>query len=40
VLEFHSPGGSEFDRLMTDWISHSVRIRGGGSVETAFGTKV
>jgi hypothetical protein len=38
VLQFSS-NGSEFDRFMTNWMQRSVRVKGGGDVQVAFGFK-
>ena len=37
-LHFASTGSSEFDRFMFNWITRSVRTKGGGDVQVAFGT--
>jgi hypothetical protein len=37
VLELQPTGTSAFDRFMADWLSDAARVRGGGSLEVAFG---
>jgi hypothetical protein len=37
VLEIQPTGTSAFDRFMADWLSDAARVRGGGSLEVAFG---
>lgn len=36
-LEIAASGDAEFDKFMINWIRNKVRIKGGGSVQTAFG---
>jgi hypothetical protein len=36
-LEVSSGGSSEFDQFMTGWLRKHVRVKGGGSVQHAFG---
>jgi hypothetical protein len=38
VLEV-APSGNAFDRFMTDWLTDSVQVKGGGDVQVAFGTR-
>jgi hypothetical protein len=37
TLEVKSHGASDFDRFMMTWMERSVRVKGGGDVQTAFG---
>jgi phage-related protein len=37
VLEIRGVGGGKLDRAFTDWLTESVRIKGGGNVQVAFG---
>jgi hypothetical protein len=37
VLELRPSGSSKFDAFMADWLSDAARVRGGGSLEVAFG---
>jgi hypothetical protein len=39
VLQFQPTGSSEFDRFMTSWLTKSVQVKGGGSVQVAFGSE-
>ena len=38
TLQVSSTGQSDFDRFMTTWLQKSVTVRGGGSVQAAWGT--
>jgi hypothetical protein len=38
VVEFRPTGDALFDRLMTAWLRKSAVVRGGGSVQVAFGS--
>ena len=37
VLQIQPTGTSAFDRFMADWLADAARVRGGGSLEVAFG---
>jgi hypothetical protein len=37
VLQIAPGGGSEFDRFMVAWLRKHVHVKGGGSVQAAFG---
>lgn len=40
VLEVHTTGTSDIDRALTTWLQKSVTVRGGGSVQAAWGSGV
>jgi len=37
ILEFAGTGSGTFDAFLLKWIRENVRVKGGGSVQTAFG---